>query len=402
MEVKDKFYISFWQYYNFGQMDETEAAEDQKALYGNLAYSLNYDVSRSRPEQMHAYLDACAQRGIQTTVVDSRMGFRTLLRLGEEEYERGVKECIREFGEHPAVFGFMVGDEPNKNTVEAAIRSIQIVQKYTDKPALTNFFPYWMNGEKDFAGVMGVDGFQYEALLDDFIERSGLKILAYDCYSQVLSRESERDFGVRAYFKNLNFFRRIAKKHNIPCWTSLETIGYWEFRIPSKTDLLWQLNTAVAHGMKGIQWFEIYEMEHPYGEEWCGYPRNKFGERTEQWYHLRDVNRRFFDKYGEAFDSLELESVYHYGTPYGDTQYYFDGCDDILTRFSGRYRTNAVISRFRDVKSQEICYFIVNNDLKDSDQYAIQFAEPYEEFNRTLWILPGHSCLIRLRKEENR
>ncbi len=47
-----------------------------------------------------------------------------------------------------------------------------------------------------------------------------------------------------------------AQEANIPFWTFVQTCSFNSGRrIPTEADILWQVNTALAYGAKGIQYF---------------------------------------------------------------------------------------------------------------------------------------------------
>ena len=50
--------------------------------------------------------------------------------------------------------------------------------------------------------------------------------------------------------------RAAAQEANIPFWTFVQTCSFNSgMRIPTEADILWQVNTALAYGAKGIQYF---------------------------------------------------------------------------------------------------------------------------------------------------
>ena len=60
-------------------------------------------------------------------------------------------------------------------------------------------------------------------------------------------------------------------------------IGFWNYRCPNEDDFRWQLNTAIAHGAKGILWFFFY-MRYPHDNARLS-PIDEHWKRTEtfQW-----------------------------------------------------------------------------------------------------------------------
>lgn len=388
------FAIGFWQYYEFGRYGAAESAKEWQDMYANIAYSYRLKKGEN-PEKMTELLNECEKKGMKLIVVDDRLGWNELASRGEEEYKKGVKACVERFAAHPACFAFMTGDEPTGRQFPQAKRAVQIIQSYTDKPAFVNFYPSWFGEE--FDSSMQIKGEEYEKALDDFIKESGLKLLAYDCYSQMSVRNEES--GVNNYFRNLNLFRRLAQKNGIPCWTSLLCVEHWQFRLPSKTDLRWQLSTAIASGMKGAQWFELYEMNHE--DYWEGYPKNKYGELSEQWRLLRDVNRELTEKpLFPLLPYLRFIDTHHLGAVYGDSYYYFDGCDKNVAHFSALCGGDAILTHFEDVRDGADVYMAVNNSVRQKDYFSLEFKGENSVFNKKMWLVPGGFFSVKLKKEK--
>ena len=67
----------------------------------------------------------------------------------------------------------------------------------------------------------------------------------------------------QGYYKNLATIREASIKANIPFWAYIQTSMFEGQRKPTESDLLWNVNTALAYGAKGIQYFNGVE---PYPE----------------------------------------------------------------------------------------------------------------------------------------
>ena len=402
--MKEEFVLSFWQYLNFGKYGAKESAEEWKKLGANIAYSYNFDPKTNKEEEMIDLLDECEKNGLKLIVVDRSLHWDYLIEYGEEVYEENVKRCVKAFGSHPACYAFMLGDEPNKDKLEAAEKAVIILQRNTDKIAFINLYPIWNNSGQDYVNLMGCSVEEWENVLDGFIKRSGLKILAYDCYSCMATKRKES--GLHGYFNNLDFFTRVARRNNIPCWTSLLSMGHWGFKTPNLTDLRWQLATAIASGVQGIQWFEIYELNY-HGDDYCENAiRNIRGEITPQFYNIRQVNYELLDRsLFKYFPHLEYKCSFHLGKPYGKYPYYFNGCWSNIKYFGNRYGVDAILAVFVDKRNNSECYLIVNNSLNedDKDYFSIEFNDGLTTVNKSKWLPAGGFYFVPTKPlEENK
>lgn len=389
--MKDKLAIGFWNYQLFGKYNEAESAQVWSRMFMNLAASFEYLPDRHTPDQMLRLLDACEKCGMKVLITDRRTHWMTLEKEGEEGFRKRVCEAIAQFGHHPAAFAFFVGDEPSKAHWESAKRAVQIIEELSPIPAFVNFLPQWTGD--DFEKLMGVRGEDYAQLLDAFVRETGLKYLAFDCYGCMNIKEQKA--GLDMYFRNLNLFAEVAQKNQIPCWCSALCMGHWNYRTPSLHDMRWQVSTALAHGMTGIQWFCMYEIELR-EDSWEDYPINFYGEESETCGRLRILDRETLQKYGEIFPKLELVRVFHYAESYGGTYFYYDGVDENIRSYSNTYRAPAVIARFRHRETGQPYYFFVNMSFTENSYMKIEFAERYRHCGKGIWLSPGAGILIGL------
>ena len=196
--------------------------------------------------------------------------------------------------------------------------------------------------------------------------------LAYDCYGAMSVRDTETEMNV--FFDNLNTYYKIAKETGVPLVTSLLCTGHWSFKQPNLSDLRWQISVALAHGVKGVQWFMLYDNDEKLGDS----PIDIYNERQPSYYDLRKVNREFLTDLGDLIPKLELEEVYHYAKSYGGTQTYAEGYDEYLKSFTAKYRDHAIISRFRHKETGRIWYMFVNTSRISGNLFQFRFASPYE------------------------
>lgn len=148
---------------------------------------------------------------------------------------------LADFGDHPAVFGFHIGDEPRAEDEAdcAAAYRIQLEMAPHLTPFL-NHFPWHENIN------MLLDTTDYEQWLEQFIQKSGTKLLCYDCYSQMNPEED----GIEMYFHNLKVFSEAARATGVPLWTTLLSVGTSATAALLKTTCGGRISTAAASRVK--------------------------------------------------------------------------------------------------------------------------------------------------------
>lgn len=388
--ITDKLALGFWGYRPFEGQDIAGSVRLWKEAGFNIGLSFIYGKDDDCPEKMLALLDCCEESGIRLILYDDRIHCHRLQEMSEAAYEQAVLRSVKEFGSHPAAAAFFVSDEPDRNTLPLAVKAVRIVQKHSPVPAFVNFYPVWHT--PDYKDLLGMEGSGIGGLYQDVVRESGLKCLSYDCYGAMNIREPETE----VYFDNLNTWQRIAREAGVPLWTSLLCTGHWAFRQPSLTDLRWQLSTALAHGVKGVQWFMLYDNDDHMGDS----PIDRYNERQPSYFDLRKVNREFSEDLGRLIPLLELERVCHYGTPWGGTPAYRDGEDPFLERFWAKYQDDAVISRFRHRESGRLWYMFVNGSRTAGNQFHCRFGSPYEHLSKSVWLDAGRYALVELRERD--
>lgn len=368
--INNQLLLSFWGYRRFGQQDTKSTIEMWKDAGFNTVLSFIYPKDYQKPSDMIELLDLCAENNLKVILYDDRIHCHRLQEMSEDEYEKAVIRSVKEFGNHPAAVAFFVSDEPNKDTLPLAEKAVQIVQKHSPIPAFVNFYPMWRS--KDYVDLVGVAGSEIDKLYSRFIKNTGLGCLAYDCYGAMSVRDTETEMNV--FFDNLNTYYKIAKETGVPLVTSLLCTGHWSFKQPNLSDLRWQISVALAHGVKGVQWFMLYDNDEKLGDS----PIDIYNERQPSYYDLRKVNREFLTDLGDLIPKLELEEVYHYAKSYGGTQTYAEGYDEYLKSFTAKYRDHAIISRFRHKETGRIWYMFVNTSRISGNLFQFRFASPYE------------------------
>lgn len=369
----ERFPIGFWNYTATGQLPP-EAVRDWADLGMTMAVSPEYDHTRHDKNALLAILDACAKHDIKVILSDSRARWNDASEA-PEEYERRFTAAYEDFGKHPAAMGFHVGDEPWSDKAFADCIAAHRIQLKV-APELTphlNFLPYWEGQERD---VLKAPTFSDWA--KRMVEQADLKILCYDCYSQMNPEES----GVHQYFTNLRKFSEAADATGITPWTTLLSVGHFRYRCPNEDDMRWQLNTAVASGMKGILWFFVYERDPM--SNYRVPPIDEFGERTQTFEWMSRVNRHFLHQFGDFFMRAEHKGTYHVGKQYGGYAPFEAGkTSDVILDVESVHGLPAVVGLFE--KDGERFAAVVNNNTRESGQFRLHVPKDVKVFRRMNW-----------------
>jgi len=192
-------------------------------------------------------LDLCAQAGVQAMVVDGRIGWTM---TAATNWRQTVADIIADYGDHPALFGYYLQDEPNFRNFEALglIREEFESRDPAHLPYI-NLFP-------TYASVTQLGAPTYADHVDRYLSMVRPSVLSYDHYCLL------RDGGIRPdYFENLQIIRDAGLRHGTPQWQIILSMAHLAYRDPIEAEMRWQVYTSLAYGMKGLMYFTYWTPE---------------------------------------------------------------------------------------------------------------------------------------------
>ena len=169
-----------------------------------------------------------------------------------------LKSVVSEFTDYKSFVGFYSKDEPYYEQIE----SIGAVNKalndeYDNKySTYVNMLPKWE--EHPLKYTSGAEDVTYEEYVGRYFREGNGKYISWDHYVW--------DFkSYKGYFNNMAIIKEMAEEYGIPYWSFIQAGGQWndamiEFEslpepYPTEGQLMWNVNTALACGSKGIQYF---------------------------------------------------------------------------------------------------------------------------------------------------
>ncbi|MBA4388946.1 MAG: hypothetical protein C0404_13270 [Verrucomicrobia bacterium] len=370
--MNHQFPIGFWNYVPLEQQDES-AVRDWRDAGMTFTMSPGFGAGADDIAGVRKILDRAHEAGIRMILCHADTDWRNLTAKGESVYREEFARAVKELGSHPAVSGFHVGDEPRAEHFEDACRAVRIQKELAPnlQPFL-NLLPWHPGADK------AVGFGDWGKYLDAYVEKSGVDLLCYDCYSQ--QNNPTDAWGWDMYFKNLREYEAASKRQGIPWWTTLLSVGHFKYRCPTEDDLRWQLNTAVAHGAKGILWFFFY-MRQPH-DNYRLAPVDEHWERTETYEWLSRVCRTFLKWTAPTLRELTLNSVSHVGRAWGEVAL-FTG-NGRVQKAASQHKTDLIISEYRHANGSEYVS-VVNNSQKESTLAEIVVRGNHPQLYRICW-----------------
>ena len=367
--MSGKFPMGFWNYQPAGKYGPEEVKRWADCGM-TLTLSPTFTYGQSDKAAFLALLDACAAQGVRLIVCIPSLNFSG--DADAETYRRDFKKAYDDFGRHPAVFGFFIGDEPSgEKQMAACVRAYHIQLEVA--PELTpflNFNPYWPNIEKEALG-----GRTFSAWAKEFAAATSCRLICYDHYSQMNPGEE----GIDAYFLSMKKYGDAAKAANLPLWTTLLSVGHFRYRVPDEDDLRWQLGSAVACGCRGILWFFFYNGMPC--NNYRGSPIDEFGGKTETYTRLSLVLRRFHAMYGDLLTTLKFREAFHVVKSYGGFPLFPENSHPLIRRVESVHGVPGIVSFYEDGRGTEYAV-LANNSPFESGQF--RFVLPKDKTRRII------------------
>jgi len=374
----DRFPIGFWNYTNLGQhaehMTQAEVAEWADAGF-TVTMSPSFDPANHRQlDQMRRILDWADDLGMKLIVCDPRThgptgGGEGPLAVPDDQREK-VDAAIADLGKHPATFGFAIGDEPGTREGRAWLECARIT-----KHAAPDLHPF-MNLLPWYPGVEERVGFpSWPEYLDTVARKSGLDFLCYDCYSQMNPERTGWDM----YFANLREFREAGWRNGLPFWTTLLSVGHFNYRCPNYNELRWQFNTAVCSGANGILWF-FYYMRQPHSNYRLS-PVDENWDRTQTYYDIRRFQKAFHRTYGDLFLHLAPTRVTFTEKAWGGGAMFSP--DELVSEVTPGDQP-LLVGEFVDAQARRYV-MLVNNSTSQSVRASLEFPGADVRFYSWNW-----------------
>ena len=256
-----EYHFSTWNYEGISaSTDIDQAVKDWKEA--GLTIPMTFDLkSTADLPVMIDLLDKCDAAGMKVIINDTRKvwwDMDILTAEGAQRYREKMQAMKNDFGNHPAVWGYFIADEPDASRWEEAMAGVKIAEEVmTETNVMVNMHPFW---EGSFVhGDITVE--EYADKITDFVESTGIGHISVDSYSGIRNDPYAEENGttqVRELFRNYWLVSEICSRTGAEPLFSPLCAGEGEKPVPGREDFRWQINTAVAHGMTGIQWYTFY------------------------------------------------------------------------------------------------------------------------------------------------
>jgi hypothetical protein len=245
-------------------------------------------------------LDTCQRFGLKAIVFDPEI---TPARWDQPfKADRAAKvlpDLIKKVNNHPAVYGYHLKDEPDPGQFAELAKSVAMVRKLAP-------------GKWPYIYLTPGTGAGYDGYLNSFVDTCHPTILSYDNYP--LGQDGSFSYG---YWANMAQVRSAGLRYKLPFWTIFLSVAHLTYAEPNPETLRLEAYGALAYGARGLCYYKFISRELPILDspdlgDWRGAPLDQFGEKTETWNWVRNMNKQI-QHLAQTLLKLRSDRVYHVG-----------------------------------------------------------------------------------------
>lgn len=324
-----------------------------------------YERAENNTEEVKNALKLCEKYNLSYVAVGNGMGTFTDVGLAETSlYQSLLKEKSSALG------GVIVKDEPNRKQFAKIAKSKEVLRSLFGKKVLyhSNLYPNYatlsqLYGDGDYPA-----DYSYENYVKEYCETYNPQILSYDFYPIHTTYVSS------GYFANMSVIREYAQKYEIPFWTYIQCSSFRsDIKVPDEGELMWLVNTSLAYGCKGLQYFTYVDALSDGNETFTGSPVDKNGNKTATYEYIKKINK-FVAKIDETLMCSFSKGIMISGetpcpVPERDI---ISGYGD-LTAVEGE----SVLAGCFDYKGKN-AYYVINNSLSQNTTAKLTFKNDVE------------------------
>lgn len=342
-------------------------------------------------------LDLCHEANLQAIVFDERLsGAAYHGPFDGAAVEKNLPEVLKEVGDHPAVIGYHLRDEPSSEQYPDLAKGVAAVRKLAP-------------GKWPYINLLPGEGEAYDKYVEDFVTICNPTILSYDRYTTY----GVNDF-LPIFWTNLAQMREAALRNQLDFWNVVLTATHWNYRELTETDYRMEVFGSLVYGAKGIGYYKFMSgslpiLQAPDLGNFRNAPLDQFGEKTPAWHWMRNINRQLHNM-APVLLKLESNDVYHIGGAIPERNHGPTDTSLVKNIPDGEF----VVGDFTHSENGKRYVMIVNRSMVNSQRCAPEFrssagnvkyvspitGETLPYIGWAYFLAPGQGVLLELNPEE--
>ncbi|WP_312993463.1 hypothetical protein [Chryseobacterium flavum] len=155
---------------------------------------------------------------------------------------------IAKIKNHPALYGYFIGDEPFPSDFNNFIKYLDIIKAYDNNHA------FYVNLNPNYAPKERFGNISYGEYVEQAINKLPFSVISFDHYPLV--RNKIRD----GFYENLEVISEQAKKSNKPFWAFACSTIHFDYLKPELAGIKLQQFSNLLYGAQGLQYFTYWTM----------------------------------------------------------------------------------------------------------------------------------------------
>lgn len=251
----------------------------------NVIYGL-YENAKNDLKPVLKALDLANEVGIKYLVRDSRL-------MNSQSKEEFIN-YLSDYNNKPAYLGILLIDEPGlKDYKQIGKLYTYFKEEFPNKLFYTNLLPLHAQAHQlihgNFGNIKEEGHATYQQYYDKYFEECRLPYISYDLYPFENEYPKIRD----DYFKQHQLMLEYSNKYIVPVYNFIQACSFAKHvRIPTKNEIMWHVNTSIAYGVKGIQYFTYFIPIESTHETFNGSMIDRNGNETKTYYDVKEVNNK--------------------------------------------------------------------------------------------------------------
>ncbi len=343
-------------------------------------------------ENLAKQIQLAGERGID---ISYNVGYDNISMTGTPR-DQLIAYC-KELAKNPTITGIHVVDEPAQPWIYSA--GCAAVTEGGLMPRL-NFLPYWATWVFE----------NYNGHVEDTVIATGKEYYGYLSYDQYPFPYNGGDPDM---FYNLNLFREIGLKYDVPTAFYIQSIGEGgNFRRTNGDEIRYHTSAGLAYGLKSMTYFTWWTTGFCDPKDYAII--SPYGEKTDIYDDVASVNAQIL-KVGPVLSRLDALEVHHTGGR--ETGINPCKAEDVPVYAKGSSRYGYIISLMEDRETGRDYIFIVNKDYRKEMTNTFTVSEEithlynlnngaYEEMDITsgkveITLQPGGFILLAVGQHDN-
>lgn len=308
--------------------------------------------------------------------------------------DKKIQERLAFYEQYESFAGVYCQDEAKYQWLDELGKAHQVIFDYNEQNntnliAYSNMHPYWPENQYDLYSEVSADrSCDYEQMIRQFCEKGKLPYLSYDRYSLLGTKADKIGKIDQLWFANLALIRGWAQEYKIPFWVCLPVGGWWDYyKCPNESEFLWLVNSALACGAKGIEYFPG---AHPTSEDYLAAAQGDLGivaydgQKTQYYYYSKRATEQIqaVQKYLINAASVGIMASPEHSPDQNISNNFLYDMADGYTFLLKNFRelksasNNALVGCF-DYKGKTMLY-VMNNSLEsDVETVSLNFDGKY-------------------------